>query len=221
VARLGPRDATFPIDAPSRRRGGRRSPASKANFIGLAKNVIEPDAAYELIDCDYIFLAADSHLARMLVNAIANQYLIPAVQLGTRIDVESESGTVGDIRTNVSPDTGCLRCNKLIHPTRLQQEAIGARERSRNRYVDEIPAPSVITFNTAAAAQAVTDFMLMLGELIDHQAPTDYLRIRPRQRTTEPIQGFPNRPTCQDCGSGAASRRARGDAVELPLPERK
>jgi molybdopterin/thiamine biosynthesis adenylyltransferase len=157
------------------RRAVRR--ASRAvKFVGIATNVVEPAAARELVDCDYIFLAADSHLARMVVNAIAHQYLIPAVQLGTRIEVDKTTGAVGDIRTNVRPilpNTGCLRCNKLISGSRLQEESLDAIERERNRYLDEVPAPSVITFNTWAAAQAANDFMLMLGELLDARAPTD------------------------------------------------
>jgi hypothetical protein len=77
----------------------------------------EPDAARQLVDCDFIFLAADSHLARMVVNVIAHQYLIPVVQMGTRIDVDEITGDVGGIRTNVRlilPYSGCLRCNGRI-----------------------------------------------------------------------------------------------------------
>jgi molybdopterin/thiamine biosynthesis adenylyltransferase len=195
----------------------------EATFIGLSSNVIEPDTAAQLIDCDYIFLAADSHLARMVVNAVAHQFLIPAVQLGTRIDVDTATGAVGDIRTNVRPvlpGTGCLRCNQLISAARVQDESLGRLERARNRYVDEVPAPSVITFNTWAASQAATDFMLMVGGLMEETAPTDYLRYRPRERGSEPIQPLPNRPTCRDCGTVTQSRRARGDSVELPLPQR-
>lgn len=195
----------------------------KAVFVGIPKNVIEPDAARELIDCDFIFLAADSHQARMIVNAIAHQFLIPAIQIGARIDVEPTSGTVTDIRTNVRlimPDTGCLRCNHLINGTKLQEESMGTFERQRNRYVDEIPAPSVITFNTLSAAQAANDFLLMFGGFIDDRAPTDYLRFRPRERKCEPIEPFEKEPNCRDCGPTAESRLARGDSAELPLPQR-
>lgn len=195
----------------------------KARFVGVAKNVIEPEAAQELLDCDFLFLAADAHLARMIVNAISYQYLIPAIQVGTRIDVEASTGAVGDIRSNVRlvlPTTGCLRCNNLISPSRLQDESVGDRERERNRYVDEIPAPSVITFNTQSAAQAVSDFKLMVGVLIEERAPLDYLRFRPRERKAEPVVPRPNQPDCRDCGKRLESRRARGDGAELPLPQR-
>jgi hypothetical protein len=161
----------------------------------------------------------------MLVNAIAHQFLIPSVQLGTRIDSDQQTGEVGDIRTNVRPiipgDSGCLRCNKLISPTRLQEEAAtDPRERERNRYVEEIPAPSVITFNTWAASQAATDFLLTVTQLIQPAAPIDYIRSRPRLRQAEPVKPISNKASCKDCGDVATSRRARGQNAALPLPQR-
>ncbi len=196
----------------------------RINFIGLAENVIEPRAALALTDCDFLFLAADSHQARMVFNAIAHQFLIPGIQIGTRIDIEKASGAVTDIRSNIRlvlPHTGCMRCNNLISSWRLQDESRDKIERERNRYVDEVPAASVVTFNTMAAGQAANDFMLMFGELVDFQAPVDYLRIRPRERKMEPVVTLSNRWGCRDCGIASGSRRARGDAVDLPLPERQ
>jgi molybdopterin/thiamine biosynthesis adenylyltransferase len=194
----------------------------KAAVVSFRTSVIDPEAAAALTDCDFIFLAADQHLARMLFNAITHQYLIPGVQLGTRIDVNPTTGDVADIRSNlrlVLPRQGCLRCNRLIDPHKIQDEAIGTVEREQNRYVDEVPAPSVITFNTRLAAEAATDFMLMLSGLIDNAAPLDYLRHRPRLRRHEPVVGVPNRLDCKDCGIVTGSRRARGDRRKLPLPE--
>jgi molybdopterin/thiamine biosynthesis adenylyltransferase len=204
------------------RRAVRRANPS-AVFLGIAKSIAEPAAARELLDCDFIFLAADSHLAMMLVNIIGHQYMIPVVQMGTRIDVDPDTGEVGGIRTNVRiirPHSGCLRCNGRIKAAKVQEESIGAAERERNRYVEEVPAPSVITFNTLSAAQGATDFLLMLGGLIQADAPLGYLRFHPRGRTSEPIEPSSGRPSCPHCGTSHGSRRARGDSVELPLPER-
>lgn len=195
----------------------------RANFVGIMSNVATHSAAKELIDCDYMFLAADSHLARMVTNAIAHQFLIPMVQIGTRIDVHSATGSVGDIRTNIRPvlpGTGCLRCNQLISPSKIQEESVDDLERERSRYVDEVPAPSVITFNTWAASRAATDFLLMAGCLLRESDEASYLRYRPRNGQEEPVTPQPNKPGCRDCGSVESSRRARGSSVDLPLPDR-
>lgn len=204
----------------ARRAARRANPA--ISFLGFATNVVEPDAAHALVDCDFLFLAADSHQARMVFNSLLHQYLIPGIQIGTRIDT-GEAGDVTDIRSNVRlvlPDLGCLRCNDLISPSKLQEESRGARERERNRYAEELPAPSVISFNAMAAGQAMNDLLLMFGGVMSPGAPMDYLRIRPRDRRMEPIVGASGSATCVDCGSVVRSRFARGDGAELPLPQR-
>jgi hypothetical protein len=196
----------------------------RGRFRGLAIDVIEPEAAKELSDCDFVFLAADSHRARRLVNAVAYQYMVPAYDLGTRVEVDEGSGVVGEIRSNlrlVLPERGCMRCNKLISGSKLQEELLSPAERERNRYVDEIPAPSVITFNTLAASQATTDFLLMTVELMQPASHTDHLLFRPRRRRHEQVVALPNLDACRDCGTLPTSRRARGDGDELPLPQRK
>ena len=204
------------------RRAARRA-NERIDYRGIPLNVVEPEAAHQLIDCDFVFLAADTHQARMVFNAVVHQYLIPGIQLGTRIDVDT-AGDVTDIRSNIRlvvPHTGCLRCNGLISATKLQDEAVGDAERERNRYAAELPAPSVITFNTLIAAQAANDFLLMTGGLMDPRAPSDYLRVRPHLRAMEPIVSVPRRAECSDCGLEVASRRGRGSNVELPLPQRR
>jgi hypothetical protein len=156
----------------------------------------------------------------MVFNAVVHQYLIPGIQLGTRIETDAFSGDLDDIRSNVRlvlPDSGCLRCNGLISSARVQDEAIGDKERERNRYVDEVPAPSVITFNTLIAAQAASDFLLTSGGLIGADVDPNYLLFRPLRRSLHPVVPAQRRTSCRDCGDGR-SRRARGQAVELPLP---
>jgi molybdopterin/thiamine biosynthesis adenylyltransferase len=203
------------------RRAVRRA-SRRTVFTGIPMNVIEPEAAHSLIDTDFLFLAADSHQARMVFNAIVHQFLIPGLQIGTKIPVDQDTGDVGDIDSNIRrvlPSQGCLRCNGLISPTKLQDESLDPMERERNRYIDEVPAPSVITFNTFAAAQAANDFLLMFGEFLDPDAD-GYLRARPRQRKMEKVSPLPNKADCKDCGSISRGRRARGQGIELPLPQR-
>ena len=64
----------------------------------------------------------------------------------------------------VLPGFGCLGCNGLIDPARLQQEATSAAKLAQQRYVDDVAvsAPSVITLNAVAAAHAANDYMLSL-----------------------------------------------------------
>ncbi len=221
--RLGLHALAERLAAPKVRRA--RRIAHRANrtvtFHGIRGNVIDADIAAHLLDCDFLFLAADSHQARRVFNAITHQYLIAGFQLGTKIPVDPNTGAVGDIQSNVRlvlPRRGCLRCNQLISPARLQDESLAEQEREAQRYVDEVPAASVITFNALVAAQAANDFLLMNTGLTHERATTAYLRFQPRRRTVTAV-GPRRDANCKDCGTAARSRRGRGDTRALPLRE--
>ena len=183
-------------------------------------NALHPDNAAKLTECDYIFLAADSMGARLLFNAIVHQYLIPGAQLGSKVQVEPLSGEVLDafsVVRPVTPERGCLWCNGLINPGKLQEEGQTALERQRQRYIDEpeVVAPSVITMNAVAAAHAVNDFMFAITGLTSTAADTGYRRFRGPER-----EAWEDEPRvsldCPECGRRGRGRFAKGDDWHLP-----
>ncbi len=183
---------------------------------------MEDAAALEAIKgCDYVFLAADSHRARLLFNALVHQFLIPGVQLGSRIRSDAATGALEHVHTVVRwvlPDCGCLVCNQAINPARLQEESISATMRARQKYTDDpdIVAPSVITLNAMAAAQAANDFLFYMTGLARPDAFDGYVRSHPLRRRLEML--VPRKDTaCPDCGASSESRFARGDCAALPL----
>jgi hypothetical protein len=173
-----------------------------------------------LIDCDYLFLAADSHLARSAFNVLVHQYLIPGVQVGSKVEVD-RGGRVQGIHSvvrPVSPDTGCLWCNGLISAARINDESLPDAVRDAQRYLPSVdaPAPSVGTLNALGVAQATNHFMLAAtGLLRDSPTSGDYRRYETRSERilTEIPRSDPN---CPECGVHANSVRARGDAVRPP-----
>lgn len=120
-----------------------------------------------------MFLAADSFQARLVFNAVVHQYLIPGIQVGAKVRANAQTGSILDIyavERPVTPDVGCLWCNELIPPRRLQEEAATRVERSAQAYVEDadVAAPSVVTLNALGAAQASNDFLFMVtGLLVD------------------------------------------------------
>jgi len=54
-----------------------------------------------------------------------------------------------DERTDRPPRLGLPALQRPIKGSKVREESIAATEQRRNRCVDEVPAPSVITFNTA------------------------------------------------------------------------
>jgi tRNA A37 threonylcarbamoyladenosine dehydratase len=189
-----------------------------ARIERIAGSVVDQKVAARLLDTDFIFLAADEMGARLVVNAIVQQHLIPAVQVGARVVADPEGGAVEDVFAvcrPVFPRSGCLWCNGLIDPSRLAEETTEARQANAQAYGSESPAPSVASLNALATADAVNLFQFHMTGLMRPGAHRHYRRYRPLRgdvRLDEPRAD----PDCPECGSLGASRYARGDARVLP-----
>ena len=81
----------------------------RARVMPFRTDMENPAALEAVKGCDYIFLAADSHRARLLFNALVHQFLIPGAQLGSRIRSDAVTGAVEHVHTVtrwVLPDRG-------------------------------------------------------------------------------------------------------------------
>ncbi|UPJ47657.1 ThiF family adenylyltransferase [Bradyrhizobium sp. 200] len=190
-----------------------------ARIVALQANFLEPDVAKQLVDCDYLFLAADTMGARLLFNAIVHQHGVPGVQVGAKVPV-SPSGEVGDVfcvARKVTPGHGCLWCNGLINPSRLQDEAVSDEARRGYAYVadPQVAAPSVITLNAIACSHAADDFLFQVTGLKNQDAQQDWFRWNSRKGTAG-YDGPRRDLECLECSSVDDSRLGRGDFFPLP-----
>ena len=208
-------------------RVGRRI-ARRANqnvvYEGIAGDVADDTVARRITDADFIFLAADTMLARSVVNQIAHQYLIPTLQVGSKPVIDKTTGDILDVFAVVrtlGTAPGCLACTGLIDPVRLSEEALGdAVQISRQRYVEDpgVGAPSVITLNSLAAGWAANDFMQFMVGIGRPASGFRLLRSLPAPPGSShvTVQEVDPDPFCFICGSPPASVRAEGDARDLP-----
>lgn len=171
--------------------------------------------AERLLDCDAIFLAADSMQSRLLVNALCHQYLIPTWQVGAKV-VSDSAGSSQDVFSVVRPlvpGKTCLWCNELVDPTRLAEEAASQRQREAQRYVDEVPNPSVISLNAVASAHAVDQYLFSILGLKYESDEVCWTKFLPL--SNERIVERPRRSSnCLECHGRLAAGR------QLPLPVR-
>lgn len=192
-----------------------RQASRNVRITAVPRSVVEADVAVLLTDCDHIFLAADSALARRLVNSITHQYLIPSTQVGSKVTViDGQIADIFSVSRMSSPGGGCLQCNGLIPAWRLTEEATSNIQRRRQRYVEDesVHAPSVITLNAVAAARAVDDWLMAVGGLTDPEASADHW-VSYHPLTDEVIEHEPAKSEeCRHCGS---SRFAVGDGADL------
>lgn len=215
---LGERLATPKVTI-ARRVARQANPAIRVDAIH--DDVTNNAAAEHLLDCDYLFLAADSAQARLVVNAIVHQYLIPGVQLGAKIQLDKR-GEVTDVFSVIRPlhpGESCLWCNQLISPARLQDEALTPEQRRRQRYIDDtaVHAPSVITVNAVAAAHAVNDYLLTTVGLVYPAAQRRWTRHHPTavKATDRAVTDeFRRDDGCRECGHDG--RLGAGPGRRLP-----
>lgn len=193
-----------------------REMAIDTTLTPIAGDVARGSVAQVLRDCDFIFLAADSMRARLVVNALAHQYLVPAVQMGTKIrrgDHDKLEDAMCAVR-QIRPGTGCLWCNGFIDPTQLAIEAKSDHERKEQAYGVQEPNPSVITLNAVAAAHAVNDFLFDFLGLRSASAEAAYQHFHFHRGMAHQVA--PRRDAeCREC----VCRLAKGDALELPVME--
>lgn len=182
-------------------------------------SVVKQANASALTDCDFIFLAGDEHTARLVTNEIGHQYLIPFVQLGTKVPINDKTGDVGEVfavERLVWPDAGCLWCNGVINRGRLEVESKSDDQRKAQRYVDDphVRAPSVISLNSVTAALAVNTFLFYLTGLHEPEAGTVGLRYIARERVF--VREAPRKGArCPFCSLRDESGFALGDIREL------
>jgi len=192
-----------------------RQASPNSRITTVARSVVDYDVAALLTDCDHIFLAADSALARRVINSVTHQYLVPSTQVGSKVTVIN--GAIADIFSvsrMSSPGSGCLQCNGLIPAWRLAEEATSAEQRRRQRYIDdeEVHAPSVITLNAVTAARAVDDWLMSAGGLTDPAVSADHW-VEYHPLTDDAIEIEPVKS--RDCVHCGPSRFARGDGISL------
>ena len=199
-----------------------RQAQPRVRYVPLVSNITSMDAALALKDADYLFFCADRAQSRLVFNALVHQYLIPGMQVGSKVPIEARNGQVGDVfavSRPVMPITGggCLDCNELISAAKLQDEALSPEERRRKGYVDDpdVHAPSVITLNALACGRAANDFLMSYLGLFYDSCDDRYLLDFCRERRPNPV-GLKALDTCLHCGLAEHSAYARGDGARLP-----
>ncbi|WET76218.1 hypothetical protein P3102_18950 [Amycolatopsis sp. QT-25] len=90
---------------------------------------------------------------------------------------------------------------RRINPAALALEMLPDKIQEQARYLDEIPAPSVIALNSIAAGEAVNHFMLAVTNLHTDDDEHSFLHFpRNGQRAYQQARRDPSCPTCSNLG---------------------
>ncbi len=226
VASWLPRAVTNRLRRPKVRMAARniRRANRRARIEAVPRDFLDADVAARFTDCDFLFLAADTMAARLLFNAMVYQYGIPGIQVGAKVPI-ADDGMVGNVfcvSRMVTPEQGCLWCNGLINPARLQDEAVPEAAKQGYAYVNDpdVAAPSVVTVNAIACAHAADDFLFYMTGLKYDDAETGWFRWNSRRA----VAGYdmPRRGAdCAECSDNEHSRWGTGDSGTLPTRRRR
>lgn len=156
-----------------------RSVNPDLRFEPIKGNITDERVARELRRCDLVFCCTDNQWSRAILNQLAQQYLIPVVDLGVRVVTKDEGGearvkNAGGRVFVIRPGQGCLFCIEAIRPRLVAQEALPPEERAkqvREGYIQgaDVPDPAVISLNTVVAGLAATEFLDMVTGFMNPQ----------------------------------------------------
>lgn len=142
-----------------------RSIEPNLSLRACRESVCRVDVARSLRDRDFLFLCTDEHWGRSVVNQVAYQYLLPALNVGVRVarGVEGEVSAVGAVDF-LRPGLPCLWCKGFLDTNQIAHESIPSAEYDRlvgDGYVEggTEPAPMVIALTTGVASLAIAEFL--------------------------------------------------------------
>lgn len=144
---------------------------------------------------------------RLVLTRLAAYYLAPYIDCGVLIS--STAGTIEAIHGRVTvqtPGAACLVCRNRIDLARASAEQLSSDERAqrqREGYAPELgqQEPSVVTFTTAIASQAVTELLERLSAFGPEPVPTEVLlRFHDREVSTNRLDPRPGHLCHPDSG---------------------
>lgn len=125
-------------------------------------DVVDAEVAAKLTEVDFIFGCTDSMASRAVINQVAYQYLIPAIDMGVAIHVRG--GSIASVTGRVqmlSPGLGCLVCADGLDGQQVRREMMSAAQRRADPYFENasVPQPAVMPLNGVVTSAAVAMFL--------------------------------------------------------------
>jgi hypothetical protein len=188
-------------------------------YASLSHSVVSDKTARRFIECDFVFLAADTASARLVFNALVHQYYLPGIQVGAKVRADRATGVLLNafsVMRWVLPGLGCLWCSGLISPHRLAWEAKTDKERQGQRYGTESSDPSVITLNAVAASHAVNEFLFAFTNMRTQTDTSIGGSMWEHISQRASVDGYSSSLECSECSDHVGSRFGRGDGTPLP-----
>jgi molybdopterin/thiamine biosynthesis adenylyltransferase len=162
-------------------------------------SVLDVDPAL-LAMADVVVCATDGHGSRALLTELAQQYLVPVVDLGVEV-VPGARGAGGGVRV-LRPGGWCLHCAGTLDAGLVREEYLDDQERARELergYLRgaNVPAPAVISLNGVVASLAALEICQLLVGFLGNGGGRLLYRVEARALTTASVARHgPELPRC-------------------------
>ncbi len=126
----------------------------------------------QMLDCDVVICATDTHGSRAVVNDLASAYLLPVIDVGVRAGARRNgelNGLLAEVRV-LTPVTPCLWCRKTLDPFVIRAENLPPDERAQLAAEGYLPSgfgepePSVVALTVLGAGLAACALLTLLSE---------------------------------------------------------
>lgn len=182
----------------------------EASVQELREDVCDRWSAERLRHVDVILACTDSQGSRAVINRIAYQYLIPAIDMGTQIRISDSSAALYGRVQLLAPGLPCLHCHNALDSDSVRLDLMSAEARAKDPYglPPEVKQPAVISINGVAVSLAVTMLLQTVTPLAGNVRSLRYEGVEARVKAVSAI----SQPRCPDC---AERFWGLGDAVPL------
>lgn len=190
-----------------------RSIRPDARVEAIVGDVVDEGPAKRLTECDFIFCCTDSHASRHVINQLAYQYGISAIDMGVVIDASGSAVNFAGHVKALKDGEACLWCLNHLDPNQIREEMMTPDQRKADPYVvgARVVQPAIISINSIVASAAVTMFLSMVTGL---DAPARFLVYDGNRQRLSGVAAERN-PTCNFCGPDSPA--GRRDLEPLPV----
>lgn len=143
----------------------------ETEVLAIRGDVRDETVARQVLDCDLVVGATDTHGSRGLLNDLAYAYALPVIDVGARVAApKGELEGLWVDRRVLIPGRPCLWCTGEIDQATIRSESLDPEDRealAAEGYVAgtlDQAQPSIIALNALAASLASCSVPALLGE---------------------------------------------------------
>ena len=131
----------------------------------VVENLLDGAATDALVDCDFVFGGLDSDAARLFLNRLSIQYLIPYFDVSVKVQVKPSFDFLARFVPILPGHTACMECapEPLLNANRIEKELAPflSKLRKAEGYVADVDvkSPSVLALNMRSASDAILEFL--------------------------------------------------------------